>query len=446
MNSNFVVKLALSTAFVAVPAMTTSTAGFGSTENVSAKKAGPEKAYAWAKKAEKALAKGKTERALTFAELAVEADLQNRNYRGLLARIYMAQGRFVSAERTLMDVMELGQVDPRTVISLALSRIAQGNVDSAVMLVEANRAIVPVSDYGLTLALAGRSGDAITILTDAIRMDGANARTRQNLALAYALDGRWRDARVMASQDMAQTAVNDRIAEWAQFARPEAYTLRVAGLLKVRPNLADTGQPVRLALNSGQNPGLAMVDTASSAAEIAPVVAETELAAIGPAPAADSVGFAAVEAAVQTSEPAPVLKISDAELIKAQVGPMKTEMTKAPVKLAIADVPSSTSSMASSGFIVQLGAFSNTANAAAAWAKYSKNYKALSGKNSASSTVTVNGKKLVRLAAMGFANGSTANAACEQIKSQGGACLVRNMAADKPVRMAIAKSRRIAAR
>ena len=131
MNSKFVVKLALSTAFVAVPAMTASTAGFGSSDKVSAKKAGPEKAYGWAKKAEKALAKGKTDRALTFAELAVEADMQNRDYRGLLARIYMSQGRFVSAERTLMDVMDLGQVDPRTVISLALTRIAQGNVDSA---------------------------------------------------------------------------------------------------------------------------------------------------------------------------------------------------------------------------------------------------------------------------------------------------------------------------
>ena len=123
MNSNFVVKLALSTAFVAVPALAASTAGIGSTEKVSAKKA------------EKAMAKGKTDRALTYAELAVEADMQNRDYRALLARVYMAQGRFVAAERTLMDVMDLGQVDPRTVISLALTRIAQGEVDSAISLV-----------------------------------------------------------------------------------------------------------------------------------------------------------------------------------------------------------------------------------------------------------------------------------------------------------------------
>ena len=450
MNSKFVVKLALSTAFVAVPAMTTSTAGFGSTDKVSAKKAGPEKAYGWAKKAEQALAKGKADRALTFAELAVEADMQNRDYRGLLARIYMSQGRFVSAERTLMDVMELGQVDPRTVISLALARIAQGNVDSAVMLVEANRSIIPVSDYGLTLALAGRSDDAVNILTDAIRTDSATVRTRQNLALAYALDGRWRDARVMASQDMAQSQVNDRIAEWAQFARPEAYTLRVAGLLKVRPNMADTGQPVRLALNSSAPAGLAQAEVPAAPVEMAsaPQPEPVELAALGPAPVSDSVGFAAVEAAVNMIEPAPVAvaAVEEAPLIKASAGPAKAAAPSAPVKLALADVPASKPSMKSSTHLVQLGAFSNAANAAAAWNKYSKRYGVLSGMDSASSTVTVNGKKFVRLAAMGFTNGASANAACSKIKAQGGVCLVRTIGADKPVRMASATGRKIAAR
>jgi D-alanyl-D-alanine carboxypeptidase len=445
MNSKFIVKLALSTAFVAVPAMTTSTAGFGSDEKMSAKKAGPQKAFVWAKKAEQALTKGKSERALTFAELAVEAEMQNRDYRGLLARIYMSQGRFVSAERTLMDVMDLGQVDPRTVISLALSRIAQGNVDSAISLVEANRAIVPVSDYGLTLALAGRSGDAINILTDAIRTDNASARTRQNLALAYALDGRWRDARVMASQDMAQDNVNERIAEWAQFARPGAYTLRVAGLLKVHPNMGDTGQPVRLALNSVEPVGLAQADVPVGPAEVVAPQASVELAAIGPAPLADSVGFAAVESEIKVVDVAPSV-LAEAPLIKAQEGPAKSASAVAPVKLALADVPAAKPATVKGTHLVQLGAFSNAANAQAAWNKLSKRYGVLNGFDSASSTVTVNGKKLIRLAAMGFGNAASANAACSTIKAQGGDCLVRNANGGAPVRMANVSGRRVASR
>jgi Flp pilus assembly protein TadD len=444
MNSKFVVKLALSTAVVAGTAVAPTSAGVGNTDKVSAKKAGPEKAYAWAKKAEKAFAKGKAERALTFAELAVEADMQNRDYRSLLARIYMAQGRFVSAERTLMDVMDLGQVDPRTVISLALTRIAQGNVDSAVTLVEANRAIVPVSDYGLTLALAGRSDDAVNVLSEAVRLDGANARTRQNLALAYALDGRWRDARVMAGQDMAQTQVNDRIAEWAQFARPEAYTLRVAGLLKVRPNMADTGQPVRLALNSVAPVGLADAGPAIQPVDVPASQPAVELAAIGPAPVADSVGFAAVETAVQMAEPE-VVAVVEAPLIKAPEGPAKAA-SPAPVKLALADVPASKTVKSGGTHVVQLGAFNNAAVANDAWAKLSKRHGLLGGFEPAKTSVTVNGRKFTRLAATGFDSAAAASAACSQIKSQGGVCFVRSSVGTAPVRMAGASGRRIASR
>jgi D-alanyl-D-alanine carboxypeptidase len=453
MNSNFVMKLALSTAFVAVPTVVATTAGFGSTEKASAKKAGTAKAFGWAKKAEQALSKGKHERALTFAELAVEADLQNRDYRALLARIYLSQGRFVAAERTLMDVMELGQVDPRTVVSLSLSRIAQGKVDSAVALIEANRSILPVSDYALTLALAGRSGDAISILTDAIRSDGATARTRQNLALAYALDGRWREARVMASQDMTQTQVNDRIAEWAQFARPEAYTLRVAGLLKVRPNLADQGQPVRLALNSAAPVGLAQADIAPAATESIPAAPATELAAVGEAPVAQSRGFASVEEAVKVAaiEPVAPAPVVEAPLIKAPESPVKAAATQskaapAPVKLALADT--APKAVASGGsHVVQLGAYNSVAIANEAWGKLSRRYAMLKGFEPSKTTVTVNGRKFVRLSATGFGNASSANSACSQIKAQGGACFVRNVGGQPPVRMARAGGgRKIASR
>lgn len=451
MNSNFVVKLALSTAFVAVPAMTASAAGVGSTNKVSAKKAGPEKAYGWAKKAEKEFAKGKVERALTFAESAVEADMQNRDYRALLARIYMSQGRFVAAERTLMDVMELGQVDPRTVISLSLARIAQGNTAAAVSLIEANRSILPVSDYALTLALAGRSGDAVSILTDAIRTDNATARTRQNLALSYALDNRWREARLMASQDMTQTQVNDRIAEWAQYARPEAYTLRVAGLLKVRANLADSGQPVRLALNNTAPAALAQADIAPVVDAQLPAAPVVELAAVGPAPVADSAGFAVVEADVKVAEavpfvpvPMPVVAMFEAPLIKAAEGPAKTA-SPAPLKLAMVDVPAS-KPVSVGTHVVQLGAFNNAAVANDAWAKLSKRHGMLKGHESAKTTVTVNGRKFIRLSATGFGNAGLANAACSQIKAQGGACFVRNVSGAAPVRMASRAGRRIASR
>ena len=66
----------------------------------------------------------------------------------------------------------------------------------------------------------------------------------------------------------------------------------------------------------------------------APQPEPVELAALGPAPVSDSVGFAAVEAAVNMIEPAPVAvaAVEEAPLIKASAGPAKAAAPSAPVK------------------------------------------------------------------------------------------------------------------
>lgn len=449
MNSKIFVKLALSTAVVGFTALGGASVVASSAATQPAVSADAKQAHGSAVKAEKLLAKGKLDKAQSHAEAAVGADLQNREYRGLLARVYMAQGRFLAAERTFMDVMELGQVDPRTVISVALTRIAQGKVDSAISLVDANRAILPASDYGLALALAGENQRAVDVLAEAIRADNATARTRQNLALAYALSGRWRDAQVMALQDMPQNRVDQRIFEWAQYARPGAYMVRVAGLLGVQPQV-DAGQPVHLALNlAPEAPKMAAAELPTEPAAPTPVVAApaVELAAVGPAPDADGLAERDVRiadaVASVTPEPAP--------LIKAPEGPAKaveTAPAPKPVKLALAET-ATPKAKASGKFLVQLGAFSSPANAQRAWSQMARKHKVLGGFNSASSTVNVRGKTLTRLAASGFGDYKSAASTCAAIKRAGGDCLVKAADGSAPVRMAKRPARkpvRIAAR
>src|SRR3546814_8942484 len=75
------------------------------------------------------------------------------------------------------------------------------------------REVVPASDAGLALALSGDSESAIYILAGAARQKGADARTRQNLALAFALSGRWAQARIVASQDLPLDKLEDRSEE-----------------------------------------------------------------------------------------------------------------------------------------------------------------------------------------------------------------------------------------
>src|SRR3546814_19595703 len=59
------------------------------------------------------------------------------------------------------------------------------------------REVVPASDAGLALALSGDSEAAIYILPGAPRQKGADARTRQNLALALPLSGRSAQPRIV---------------------------------------------------------------------------------------------------------------------------------------------------------------------------------------------------------------------------------------------------------
>jgi D-alanyl-D-alanine carboxypeptidase len=457
MNTKLLVKLAISSAFIATPGigltqMSVSAASGNKTAEMQAKKA-----LAWAKKAETLFAKGKVDKSLAYAEAAVEGDMQNVEYRSLLARIYMKQGRFLAAERTLMDVMELGQNDPRTVVSLALARIGQNKTDSAIALVDANRAILPASDYGLALAVAGDSKRAVDVLVDAIRSDNATARTRQNLALAYALSNRWREAQIMASQDMTHTMVDKRIVEWAQYARPGAYQIRVAGLLGVQPR-EDTGQPVRLALN-----GAGSTDN-QMAAVVAPVETRVamsdpigELSAIGPAPV--DVAVVADEQVAAPAFEAPLIKAPSAPVKAASVTPAVSAPVKAaattavaekkPTKLALADTAKARPARNVAGtHLVQLGAFSSNASAQQAWGAFVKKHSVLKDFSSASSSVTVNGKSLVRLAATGFGNKQAADAACGAIKARGGDCMVRSIGGETsaPVRMASRKPVKVASR
>ena len=439
MNKTLFFKLAITTAFIAVPSVGCTQMGVSSASATAASaKAQAQKALGWAQKSEKLLAKGQVDKALTYAEAAVEGDMRNVDYRALLARIYMQQGRFVAAERTLMDVVELGQADPRTIVSLALAKTAQGKVESAISLVDAHRAILPASDYGLALALAGDNKRAVDVLVDAIRSNNATSRTRQNLALAYALDNRWREAQVMASQDMPQTVVDQRIVQWAQYARPGAYEVRVAGLLGVKAQ-ADTGQPVRLALNAASTDVQMASVAAPETVSLAMAEPLAELAAIGAAPV--DFGYSAEEDVKVAAAPA-----FEAPLIKAPEGPSKAAETvaKAPVKLALADTrPANAAKPVSGTHLVQLGAYSSPANAKVAWGKLQSKYGVLQGFDSASSSVTINGKKLTRLAAMGFGNKVSADAACRAIKAKGGDCIVRSVGGEAaPVQMAKAAPRK----
>ncbi|WP_373491138.1 SPOR domain-containing protein [Parasphingorhabdus sp.] len=481
MKRDVILKMAASSMVFAT--MLTGCGPFGgdSVASISGKPATAKDSAKYAKKAEEALAKGDLDVAIAYAERSVAGVGSDPETRALLGQAYLAAGRLASAERSFQDAMELGKSDARTILSLSLTQLGQGKADKAKSLIVNNRQYIPSADYGLALALCGDSKSAIEILEQAIRGSSATGRTRQNLGLAYALDGRWKEAKLMAMQDVAPAAVNDRVMEWAQMARPGAYATRVATVLNVTPVANDPGQPVQLALQSSYAP----TDVAASPAqdygrEVASFDRNSPLPAIGPSPKDDAeVDFLAAENNVKVASvslpasSATAKSTADAPLIKAATNPVRaapttkfvtesdrpapartaavqTSMSPKPMLQKAAYQPTTNSADQTTGtHLVQLGAFSSPENAKRAWGILSAKNSELTSFQYASSRINVKGRTLYRLAAVGFGNAQTAGAMCAGIKAKGGNCIVRQATGVNkvaPSRMASQPATKLAAR
>jgi len=194
-----------------------------------------------------ALAKGKGDKAVSFAEAAVLATPRDGATRALLGAAYLEAGRFDSAATAFGDAIALGDATPATVLKLALSLSASGRFAEAQTLLDAHRSALEPADYGLAITLAGSPQQGIEVLSDALRYGEDGPKVRQNLAYAFALKGDWRSARLLAAQDLPADKLNERLGEWAQMSMPQMQVQRVAALLGVKAN-ADGGQPAQLAL------------------------------------------------------------------------------------------------------------------------------------------------------------------------------------------------------
>eukprot|EP01013_Petalomonas_cantuscygni_P006244 TRINITY_DN1716_c1_g1_i1.p1 TRINITY_DN1716_c1_g1~~TRINITY_DN1716_c1_g1_i1.p1 ORF type:complete len:459 (-),score=72.34 TRINITY_DN1716_c1_g1_i1:176-1552(-) len=458
MKRDVILKLAASSMVFATMLTGCGPFGGGSVASTSSKPATAKDGAKYAKKAEKALAKGDFAAAIAHAERSVAGVGSDPETRALLGQAYLAAGRMASAERSFRDAMELGKSDARTILSLSLAQLGQGKADQARSLVVENRQFIPAADYGLAMALTGDSKTAIDVLEQAIRGSNVTARTRQNLGLAYALDGRWKEAKLMAVQDVAPASVNDRVMEWAQMARPGAYQTRVATMLKVTPVANDPGQPVQLALRATYAPAnVAASSEDDYGQEVASFDRNSPLPAVGPAPKAGSEAeFLAAENNLKVASVAlPASSIAakspaSAPLIKTQVEPARVAPASRPVLQKIAYQPKAQAPAPSAGtHLVQLGAFSSAENATRAWGILSARNNDLKGFQYASSQVTVKGRTLYRLAAVGFGNARTAEAMCAGIKAKGGNCIVRQASGVKraaPLRMASQKAKKLASR
>lgn len=388
-----------------------------------------------ATKAQLALAANDIESAISLAERAVERSPQDAGFRSLLGNCYLAAGRFASAEAAYRDSLSIYVNQPQVVLKLALVQIALGKNDEAKLLLAESQGLVDPADAGLALALAGDPQAAIAVLEPVARSVGADARTRQNLALAYAFAGDWNQARTVAAQDVPADQLDGRIEQWMAMATPGRSSDQIAALIGIQPAAADPGQPVRLALNHA-----APVREAATQPEVETAMpveltssATVELPPASEAPVAAPpvvLASAAAPEAVKTSD----IQLASLHEARPALSPEAARLTDPMPKLRKASA--SRPSAGKSRTVVQLGAYSSREAVAAAWAKTSGKYGSL--KNYVPVTARFTGAKgtVYRLSVKGFDNSKEANGLCASLKRKGRDCFVRAASGDAPVQFA----------
>ncbi len=378
-------------------------------------------------------AKRTNERAVVSAERDVERSPQNASLRAGLGLAYLGAGRFESATTAFDDAMKLGDNSPRTALSLALAKIGSGHGREAVAVLDDWRDGIPASDLGLALALAGESSRGVAILADSLRGGDNTAKLRQNLAYAYALDGRWREARTMMEQDVPADQIDARMSEWALRAKPGDYQARVAGLLGA-PVRSDPGLPEHLAMaNSATIEQLAAEATAvQPKAAARPVSANGELPAVGEASAATAVAMETNYAlpAPVVAEPAsaatPVVQDNFASAFSAPVvapqyaAPAPRKVT--PRRTVRVVLPAAKPVVVRNGtHLVQLGSYSSPQGARRGWGALTARNPRLRDFRMVITPAVVNGRNYWRVAAAGF-NANAASGMCSSVKIRGGVC------------------------
>ena len=135
------------------------------------------------------LAKGNHDKAVAHAEAAVLAEPRNAGFRALLGAAYLEAGRFQAAATSFNDAIELGDSDPRTILSYALAEVAVGNNAAAVSMLDQWEGAVDPADLGLAFALAGQPDRGVHVLANALRGGQNTAKVRQNLGLCLRPSG-----------------------------------------------------------------------------------------------------------------------------------------------------------------------------------------------------------------------------------------------------------------
>jgi Flp pilus assembly protein TadD len=405
--------------------------------------------------AQVALQKGQTDKAIAHAEAAVLAEPRNPGFRALLGAAYMEAGRFQSAATSFGDALDLGNEDPRTVLSFALAKTALGEGKAAVQVLDDYAKLIDPADLGLAYALAGQPERGVHVLINAVRAsEEATPKLRQNLAYTYALAGNWRAARVMAAEDVPADQLDARLTDWATMSAPEHFQQRVAAMLQVTPRM-DGGQPQQLALANFPSQDVMVAEAAAQGdvpvmAEAAPVApaAAPQMAVASPRPSFDE-AFATPVAAAPAS--AAGIRFVSTPVVQQLPARAERAAPRAGTRVAASSQRRMTGTLAApvtsdksaNTHLVQLGAYDSKIEAQRGWTVLKGKFPQLKDHDVIITEAVVNGRTFWRVAAAGF-GATSARSMCGTVKSAGRGCFA--YAASSPPAGAVDRGVRLASR
>jgi hypothetical protein len=261
-----------------------------------------------------------------------------------------------------------------------------------------------------------------------------------------------------------------------QFAGGSKPATQVAALVGITPAASDPGAPVGLALVKDE-PQMAQAEPVPVPAPepiAAPVPAPEPIAApvpylapppvempvpaaapvkAAPAPLLETVtqqkphiASLTVKLPTPTPEPAiiaaaptyvpPPMPLQDFPFVEVKRHPKKAKAVAALARAIRAPVHKAVLHTGRSNSVVQLGAYGSRQRVAAAWTQITKRYPALRSYEPMVARFDSKRGTVYRLSIKGFSSQKEAVSRCGLLKSRGGACFVRSVAGDQPVRMA----------
>lgn len=262
------------------------------------------------------LAQDQRTQAVAVLRRAVLANQSSRFLKGELGKALAANGELQESLTVFAQAHTPDRPDWRLLSAQGAVLDQLGRSEEAKRTYESALRIAPnepsvLSNYGLSLALAGDLPGAERQLRRAVELPGSEERVRQNLAMVVGLQGRFQEAETIAKKDLPPEQAERNVAmirrmlsernTWANIrsGTPPAATTRTAEAVPTRPRGIPAAQVLaeQAAALSAQRPAQANLipDSPSRPPETAAAPTGTQAAAqtstqAAPAPAASSGG------------------------------------------------------------------------------------------------------------------------------------------------------------